>query len=452
MTYITKTIFVEAQKCSKKAYLLAFHKKEQVITPEVQFLFDLGNYVNDQSRAFSPGAVLIDGTNKKALEDTKKALEAGAVVLHEATFAHENMLVRVDELRKEDGGWHLVEVKSATKVKDEYIWDVSFQWYVLSLVGMTPSKATLRHCSKNKFDDVDITDEVLDFLDRVPLLKKVVEASFKHVPDAEVSEHCFECPFRSQCQKDIDKFEDMGLSANQILKILTEYLEDTPEEVFTPSQEKRMALIEGKTEHFGEELNPLLLWDNYKVLDFEAFHDPLRGYKRMPFLAGIAEVKAGAITSHSMFHEDFTDFVPLAKYLKKHLSGDFVILAFNKSYEIAVLKILEELTGINFDDIIARIEDPMSFVSKGYYHRDMCFSTSLKVLTRILLGKEESYDNLNVKNGTQAQSLFLKRLRGHRDPQHVTDLSLYCERDVTNTALVVERLKERVKAWKTKAG
>ena len=89
---------------------------------------------------------------------------------------------------------------------------------------------------------------------------------------------------------------------------------------------------------------------------------------------------------------------------------------------------------------------------QGYYHRDMCFSTSLKVLTRILLGKEESYDNLNVKNGTQAQSLFLKRLRGHRDPQHVTDLSLYCERDVTNTALVVERLKERVKAWKTKAG
>jgi hypothetical protein len=56
--------------------------------------------------------------------------------IFEATFEHDNVLVRVDVLQRQPGNsWRLIEVKSTAGVKDEHLFDVGIQKRVVSACG-----------------------------------------------------------------------------------------------------------------------------------------------------------------------------------------------------------------------------------------------------------------------------------------------------------------------------
>lgn len=446
MKYITKTIFVEAMKCASKASHLA-NKTPRHIPSSLQYLFDTGNYVNDVNRNLIPEGTLIEGTNKEAAQKTKEALDSGAKTIYEATFIVEDLLCRVDQLNLLENGSEIIEVKSSTGVEPEYLWDVAFQWYVASKSNMNPQRAILRHCdSVSGFKDNDITDIVKEHLKTIEEEIKNARFYIYNERKPEASEHCLECPFREQCFPKSFTLDEKGYSKGQIIKLMISGEDSIAPENLLPRQQGLILKTKDHEEFIGEGLKELLKYQNYQVLDFEAFHDPMRGYQPFPFLAGTARVSGTEIIPASFFHEEMDDLRPLAYHLRKTIDLNTPLLAFNKVYEVRVLKIIQALSGVDMTSIMNILEDPLPLLREHYYHRDLKFSFSLKALTKVLLLAGESYDGLEVKNGLEAQEMFLKRVRGLKSPEQIHHLSTYCEKDVVNTASVVIALQEKIRA------
>jgi hypothetical protein len=86
-----------------------------------------------------PGGVLIgEGvTLSEALRETREALEqAGDVTLYEATFRHKGVLIRADVLERRRGRCRMVEVKSATRLKEYHLQDIAIQGWVTEGAGV----------------------------------------------------------------------------------------------------------------------------------------------------------------------------------------------------------------------------------------------------------------------------------------------------------------------------
>ena len=104
---ISKSSYVDSYNCSKKMWL-SHHKpflKEEMTEAEKLNIED-GNQVGSLAIThvdFS-GGILIDTTNKKvAAENTIKALKNKDIkFIYEATFIHNNLIVQVDILQKND--------------------------------------------------------------------------------------------------------------------------------------------------------------------------------------------------------------------------------------------------------------------------------------------------------------------------------------------------------------
>ena len=96
-----------------------------------------GNRVGDASRQLHPGGVLIDTLNlKDALARTQQALSQQSLPVFEPAFVAHDVLVRVDLLLPENTGYRLVEVKSATEVKDYHYEDAAVQYWVMTQAGV----------------------------------------------------------------------------------------------------------------------------------------------------------------------------------------------------------------------------------------------------------------------------------------------------------------------------
>ena len=151
--FLTKNDFIAARTCQTKLY----YKKLDYPSlsdddPYLEFLADGGYMVETMARLLFP-----DGREfghrvepKSAFNEMRIALEAGDGTFFEATVIHNNMLSRVDILRREGNTLRVIEVKSSSFDSDtdgtnpfrgkkggilsgwrEYLEDVTFQTVVL---------------------------------------------------------------------------------------------------------------------------------------------------------------------------------------------------------------------------------------------------------------------------------------------------------------------------------
>src|SRR5690606_17110198 len=119
---------------------------------------------------------------QQALADTWRELARPleeVPMLFEAAFEYENVMVRVDGFHRRHDGDTLIEVKSSTSVKDEYLWDCAIQTWVARGAGRNVDRIMLAHVN-NQFiyerdgdyegllAQVDITAEVQALLPSIP--------------------------------------------------------------------------------------------------------------------------------------------------------------------------------------------------------------------------------------------------------------------------------------------
>ena len=151
------------------------------------------------------------------IEDTKIALEKNDIIITEASFNYNNNFCSVDILKKIKDKYELYEVKSSTEIKDIYIHDASYQYYVMTKLGYNVTKVSIVHINSNYvrgetleldklFNIVDITDIAKSKLNEVENNIKEINEYMNQTkePTDDIGMHCvtpYDCPFFKHCTK-----------------------------------------------------------------------------------------------------------------------------------------------------------------------------------------------------------------------------------------------------------
>ncbi|MDC1459914.1 DUF2779 domain-containing protein, partial [Flavobacteriaceae bacterium] len=109
-------------------------------SPTLQAVFDQGNKIGKLAQSLFPGGV--DATPSshfrmmESVVKTKEFLKNRESIIYEATFVFNEVLVALDILVKDKGGWKAYEVKSSTSVSETYIKDAAIQYYTIINSGI----------------------------------------------------------------------------------------------------------------------------------------------------------------------------------------------------------------------------------------------------------------------------------------------------------------------------
>ncbi|PIW45892.1 MAG: hypothetical protein COW18_11115 [Zetaproteobacteria bacterium CG12_big_fil_rev_8_21_14_0_65_54_13] len=216
---LSKSKVISGMQCPKRLWLQV-HKPDLI---EVDYEENLpmlnGNEVGEMARRLFPGTLVkYEGGLSAALAKTEQLVADPDIrIIHEATFCHQGMLVRVDILERSADAWILTEVKGATSVKPHYIPDAAVQAWVVQSCGLRLESVRLMYVN-NQFvyqgngeyhgllvaDDISSqTDNWLDDIDQ----KKAAFITMLNgdEPAIEMGDQCndpYACEFCCYCQPD----------------------------------------------------------------------------------------------------------------------------------------------------------------------------------------------------------------------------------------------------------
>jgi len=175
-----------------------------------------GNEVGELARRLFPGSLVEYKSGLAAALETTQSLiaDSNVKVIHEATFCHDGILVRVDILERNSDGWILTEVKGSTSVKSHYLHDAAIQVWVLVGSGLNIKSVRLMHLNNQfvymgdgKYDGLlvsqNIDAEVKGILGSIQEQKdELVAALNGDEPDIGMGPQCdkpYVCEFCSYC-------------------------------------------------------------------------------------------------------------------------------------------------------------------------------------------------------------------------------------------------------------
>jgi hypothetical protein len=217
---LSKSRVMKGLQCTK-ALWLSVHRKHLAtpVSPDQQAIFDQGTRVGELARERFAGGVLIDAPYwdpEQALAQTRAAIDDGALVLYEAAFVHEGVLVRVDVLRREYAAapWQLLEVKASTSYKpDVHLPDVAVQLWVARGAGEVVDRCALMHIDRGcvhpqlerlfALEDVTAEAEAIQGEQAATVARLQAVVAIEDAPDVDLGPHCtkpYDCDFRAYCQ------------------------------------------------------------------------------------------------------------------------------------------------------------------------------------------------------------------------------------------------------------
>ncbi len=451
-------------------------------------LLAVGHQVGEIARDLVPGGVLIGHDDRlgDAVKETRARIASGARdPLFEATFVHEDVLVRVDLLLPEgDRGWRLCEVKSAGSVKSYHLADLASQVWVALGAGLPVSAAELAHID-NTFTYTRPGDyagllRVVDVSERVaPLVNRrhlVVTAARRCLaggePDIAVGAHCstpFPCPFGNHCGDGAVPAPayppellpgSKGTAAAAALRSAgIADLRDAPADLDLPADLARIvtATRTGVPFHDPQGFRAAVAdWPApLRFLDFETvgFAIPrwlgLRPFEAVPF-----QFSCHLLAPDGTYPQ--TDFLCLegddpsracAEALLACLGETGAIVAWHASVERGCIRRLARL----FPDLATRLEaaadrvvDLLPVARNTYYHRDMRGSWSIKAVLPCRLPELNYGDLQGVQDGMAAQNAYLEAVHPDTDPARRAairrELLDYCRLDTWAMVALYESL------------
>jgi hypothetical protein len=216
---LSKSRLTAGLQCGKRLWL-AIHRPElEVYSVDTQRRFAAGNSVGDVARELYGAGALIDGGRNlsQALRDTEAALAApGDVTLYEATFRHGGVLIRADILARRDGRYRMVEVKSATRLKEYHLQDVAIQAWVTEGAGVPLDVLSVAVIDtdfvypgggdyRGLLREIAVADQARPLMAHIPgWVRGFNELLAGPLPAIRTGTQCrrpFECPFISFCEE-----------------------------------------------------------------------------------------------------------------------------------------------------------------------------------------------------------------------------------------------------------
>ncbi|MBI9037607.1 MAG: DUF2779 domain-containing protein [Bacteroidales bacterium] len=453
------------------------------ISESQQAIFDCGQNVGELAQQLFPGGVMaafdLPEGFMKSIHKTRELIEQGNSIIYEAGLMHENTHCFVDILVKKNGKWFIYEVKSSTGIKDVYIYDAAFQYYVLSNLGLEIEDISIVYINNQyiRQGNIDINqlfniesvfDRIIEIQATVKnLLSNQVEALQKpDAPNIDIGKHCsdpYDCNFKGHCWKDVPDYSVFNISRLRAEKKFDLYNDgilnttDVPDEYPLNTNQ----LLQVHADKTGEAIiNKPAIREfvnklNYPLyfLDFETFnpavplYDYSKPYQQIVFQYSLHLLdKPGGQLQHKEFLAGTKGDprIPMIEQLIKEIGRHGDIVVYNRGFETARLNEIEASfpkyqTAI--ENMISRIVDLMiPFQQKLYYTPEMKGSYSIKKVLPALV-PAFTYDDLEINNGGNASLAFANMLN-ETDQQQINktrkNLLEYCKLD---TLAMVEILR-----------
>ena len=486
---LSKSKYCNGLQCKKMLWLYK-NKPEEKEEVNNQSVFDNGNDVHEVARKLLGEDINIPFNEDltQMIKDTEEVMKQEKVIITEASFSYENNFCSVDILKKEGNTYEIYEVKSSTELKDVYVDDVSYQYFVLTSLGLKVEKCYIvilnnRYVRKGKLDlnqlfkKIDVTDEVVSKQAQVKQMIKDMNKYMeqKKEPKDDIGIHCFKpykCPFFKYCTRHLPErniFEINEINVNEKLKLYVEgivSLEDLLKEDISNEAKQHIEYeLYDKEDYIDKKsikefLNTLS--EPLYFLDFETFalpipkYDGTRPYQQVPFQYSLHYIEEGKLYHKEFLAESGVDpRQSIAESLVRDIPKNVPVLAYYMSFEKGRIKELAE-TFPDLKDHLMSIHDNIKdlivpFKNRSYYAKGMHGSASIKYVLPAMFPNDESlnYKNLElVHNGDEAMNIYARLGEYPKEEQEYIRERLlkYCELDTYAMVKIYEKLKQIVKS------
>jgi hypothetical protein len=484
--YISKSKFLWGHQCSKLLWT-AYNDKDQIPEPDAaqQAIFDQGHEVGALAKSLYHGGIEVGAGVTDFAQVLRNSLEAAKArkPLFEAGFVYNSGFARVDILNPvAKDAWDIIEVKSATEVKDVNLIDLGFQAFVYTGAGLKIRRCCVMCVNrdyvrrgavdpKKFFKLVDVTKEVSALSREIePQLEDMFSTiRRKQEPEINIGPHCsdpYTCPLTEKCWSFLPAGSvfDLYYGGKKCWRLLQEgvvNLKDIPESIDLTDRQtiQRKVAVTGQPHIDRKALASFLKRLKYPVsyLDFETFStaiplfDGLTPYQQVPFQFSLHRVAApGTAPEHHAFLADRRND-PRPEFLNRlrDCIGDKgTVVVYNEKFEKGVLTKLAEAFPDHagwIENVKRRVVDLLEpFQSFDYYHPEQNGSASIKSVLPVLTGR--SYADLEIKEGGQASMEFLRVHFGdvpEAERQKVREqLERYCGQDTEGMIWIVDALRK----------
>src|SRR4030042_4771071 len=443
---ISKSKYLAGLQCLKY-FWYQVNAKEMIPQPGFvnQFICKQGILVGEYAKKLYPGGIDLGkiGDLKEQLVKTFELLSEKKP-LFEASCSFENVYSRADILVPADmGGWDIVEVKSSTQLKEEYIHDVAFQKYCFEKAGVKIRKCYLT-CINNQyirkgdinpgelFKKTDITVEVEETFKGIEgrVEEMLLVAARKSSPEIFIGKQCNEpyiCPLKDKCWEFLPDNHVFNLYGNKdkAVQLYNEgilSIKDIPDR-YDLNLKQQIQLECTKTEKpkiNKREISKFIGSLEYPLyfFDFETFstaiplYEGIKPYQKIPFQYSIHILDSieGQPEHHDFLAEGLEDpREKLLSNLRQQLGGKGSIVVYYELFEKEVLNELEEAFPEYsrwIDSILPRIVDLYKpFGNFYYYHSSQKGSASVKNVLPAITNL--SYEGMEIADGLAASVYFL---------------------------------------------
>ena len=482
---LSKSRFLAGLQCHLRLWYQCYNPElASEVSPAQQAVFDTGHEVGRLATQLYPNGTLIEEDHlhhEDSVQSTLKAMDNPKVAaIYEAGFIHDAVRIRVDILeRSGTGKWNLIEVKSATSVKDIYLPDVAVQHRVLKGSGLEIDRVILMHLNNRYvydgkkveihklFSRTDMTNKALIYQNQLPaLLTGLNEMLSKpECPKIKPDRHCsnpYPCEFWDHCTKDMPEHWVMdltGISQKKLDELDAMGIRDireVPASVsLTALQDRIKKCVITDHEYVSQDLKDDLRDVAYPVhfLDFETFSSAvpryagMRPYQTIPFQWSDHILFEDGAVDHRAYlcEEDKDSRKEFTQSLLNALGSQGSIVTYT-NYEEDIIKRLVTALPEHREQLLAlvgRIKDLHKTISKKYYHPAFHGSFSLKSVLPAIL-PEMGYEKLEIREGQLAGLQYMKMI----DPSTSTnekekikrDLLAYCGLDTLAMLKIREQL------------
>lgn len=419
----------------------------------------------------------------RALKLTREHLDSSDLPIYEATFVHDQVLVRTDIVLPAKSGLKVIEVKSSTSVKDYHIWDCAVQSWVLQgaarpvrQVEVAVIDSSFVYPGEGNYQGLlrteDVTASVLEMQPQaeewVRQCKNTLNGS---MPDLSVGDHCrtpFECPFWSVCDSGDGPEYPLtclpylrGRLRDELAQEGFEDIRDIPQgRLSKPNHEwVRRVTFSGEPELLPGAAKVLNahVYPRY-FLDFETAQmvvpvwEGTRPYEQLPFQWSCHVEQTPGMISHHEFL-DISGQPPMRWFAESLLSTCgasgtiFVYGSFESRIINELIQRYPDLAG-QLHSLSARIVDLLPIVRKHYYHPQMYGSWSIKAVLPCI-APDLDYSALpGIHDGGQAQEAYAEAVAPETTPERKEELRngllAYCRMDTLALVRVVEVLSGNI--------
>lgn len=478
---LSKTRILAGLHCAKRLYLMLNHPERGISKKSP--LAEAGIAVGLQARKAFLGSVLVNRFQQDLdpFAETAEYLRDESIkAIFEAGFRYQDTEVFVDILQRAASGWNLIEVKSATSVKDDYIDDATIQYAVLSLAGIAINRVELMHLNKDfeyqgneNYDGLFIREDISDRVTAHMHFINDAVARLRHdiangEPVRHVAGHCktpYLCEFKAYCEKQEGEYPVSWLpNAAVVIRQLQNNgiydIRDIPVEMLSSETHLRVRRItiqdEPELDSNAAVTLQALAYPRY-YLDFETINlavpvwQGTKPSEQHPFQWSCHIQNNDGTTTHQEFL-DVSGNDPRRKFAESLIAAcgsRGPVIVYNQAFEKGIIKNL----AVAYDDLSEallainnRVFDLLPVMKKYYYHPEMKGSWSIKNVLSCLLPELRYSDLGEVQDGLMAQSAYLQIIsgnlsKGESDSLHA-DMLAYCKLDTYAMLAIVDKVCE----------